>query len=69
MSGEAQGIAENAEPSLKHAADASCAGKTKFLNWDLANKMAKKATKKSRTRVSVYRCDICRSWHIGGRHS
>lgn len=49
-----------------------CEGKQKFNLFTEANTILKKMLRSGsistgRGRMSIYRCDICRKWHQGGK--
>ena len=42
-----------------------CDGKERFGSANLAHRVAKRRTERERP-SSVYRCNVCGGWHIGG---
>jgi hypothetical protein len=48
----------------------SCWGKAQYLTWTAASKVVRRQYGKVRRSeaedAGVYRCRICRKWHVGG---
>lgn len=46
--------------------DAGCTGKVRFDSFNAANRIQKRRSRDRQYRKGqVYRCQVCRSWHIG----
>lgn len=47
----------------------SCAGKSGFATWALAHKRLKRMLRRGERGLTMYRCRICRLWHIGSKNA
>ena len=56
-------------PERERHAITQCGGKFKFLTFDAANRQAKRARRRGKKHepLQAYRCNVCRSYHIGNR--
>lgn len=45
----------------------SCLGKETFADKGRADEVAHRHARRSKNKVSTYRCDYCHAWHIGSR--
>lgn len=52
---------------------ARCAGKTAYISWDAADAKRRRKSRRGKfkragghTHLEIYRCPLCRAWHLGG---
>ena len=43
----------------------ACLGKQLFKTFNLAAGVANRRGQKGREKMRVYRCEVCRGWHLG----
>ncbi len=47
-----------------------CEGKQCFDSYGQADKVKRKISRKTaKTKINIYKCQKCQSWHVGGKHA